>query len=147
MIKSFTAIQYGEEACVSYGILYRINKYNIIHICSTDNGSSGSPILNLKNNKVIGIHKGTPDYTKNFNYGTLLKYPLNGFIKQNKAKNIIIGEIYINKDNINKDIRIINSFENDKRKWNLEDKQNDHLYKNEKEIKRNIEIKINGKII
>ena len=31
-------------------------------------------------------------------------------------KNIIIGEIFINKDNINKDIRIINSFENVKRK-------------------------------
>ena len=147
--KSIYIIQYinGEEACVSYGLLNGINKYNIIHICSTDNGSSGSPILNLKNNKVIGIHKGTPDNTKNFNYGTLLKYPLNDFINKNKTKNIIIGEIYINKNNINKEIQIINSFENWKRQHNLEDSEDDYLNENEKEIKKNIEIKINGKII
>ena len=131
--KSIYIIQYpkGIEACVSYGILNKINKYDIIHVCSTDCGSSSSPILNLKNNKVIGIHKGTPDYTKNFNYGTLLKYPLNDFINQNKIKNelineneiknIIIGEIYIDKNNINKDIQIMNSFENCKRKEKLED--------------------------
>ena len=34
------------DICVSYGILNRISKYDIIHLCSTDNGSSGSPILN-----------------------------------------------------------------------------------------------------
>jgi len=80
---------------------------NIIHKCSTDSGSSGSPILNLKNNKIIGIHKGTPDFTKNFNYGTLLKYTLNDFINQNKTKNNIIGEKDINKNNINENIQII----------------------------------------
>ena len=147
--KSIYIIQYpnGEEACVSYGLLNGINKYNIIHICSTDNGSSGSPILNLKNNKVIGIHKGSPDYIKNFNYGTLLKYPLNDFINQNKTKNIIIGEIYIDEDNINQDIQIINSYENYKKVSKLENKKNDYEYENEKEIKENIQIKINGKII
>ena len=30
---------------------------------------------------------------------------------------MIIGEIYIKKEDINKDIQIINSFENVKRKW------------------------------
>ena len=114
----------GIEACVSYGILNKIKNYEIIHKCSTDIGSSGSPILNLKNNKVIGIHKGAQNHTKDFNYGTLLKYPLNDFINknkirnnsinlkktknnlinQNKKRNIIIGEIYINKNNINIDI-------------------------------------------
>ena len=91
-----------------------INNYDIIHLCSTDNGSSGSPIINLENNKIIGIHK---QGSINFNKGTLLKYPLNDFIKNIKENknNIIIGEININKDNINKDIQIINSFENFKR--------------------------------
>ena len=47
---------------VSYGLLkYSINnsecKYNFQHFCNTDRGSSGSPILSLKTNKVIGIHK------------------------------------------------------------------------------------------
>ena len=47
-----------QKAAVSYGIINNIQeKYNIIHYCSTDNGSSGSPIMNLSNNKVIGIHK------------------------------------------------------------------------------------------
>ena len=48
---------YGNDICVSYGLLNRISKYDIIHACSTDNGSSGSPILNLENNKVIRIPK------------------------------------------------------------------------------------------
>ena len=72
--KSIYILHYllGNDICASYGILNKINKYDIIHICSTDNGSSGSPILNLKNNKVIGIHKeGSTKF--NYNKGTLLK--------------------------------------------------------------------------
>ena len=57
---------YGNDICVSYSILNRINKYDIIHACSTDNGSSGSPILNLKNNKVMGMHKlGSTNFNNN----------------------------------------------------------------------------------
>ena len=59
--------------------------------------------------------------------------------------NKIIGEIYINENNINKDIQIINSFENCKRKYGWKDENDDYKYENEKEIKENIEIKINGK--
>ena len=60
--------------------------------------------------------------------------------------NIIKGEIYIKKENINKYIQIINSFENYKREqWVDEDV--DLKCSNEKEIKENIEIKINGKLI
>ena len=97
------------------------------------------------NNKEIGIYKGTPGNINN--HKILSKYPLNNFINKNKTKNIIIGEIYINKNNINKDIRIINSFENVKRENNWEDENDDYKYENEKEIKMNIEIKINGKKI
>ena len=51
-----------------------------------------------------------------------------------KYENKIIGEIYINKDNINKDIRIINSFENHKREWGwlIGDSKDDYKYENEK---------------
>ena len=62
-------------------------------------------------------------------------------------ENIIIGEIYINKDDINKDIRIINSFENVKREREWINKEDDWKYENEEEIKENIVIKINGTII
>ena len=55
-----------KEAKVSYGLLNIIDKYYIIHNCSTDIVSSGSPILNLKSNKVIGIHnKGSNNYNRN----------------------------------------------------------------------------------
>ena len=68
-------------------------------------------------------------------------------INQINYENIIVGEIYINNDNINKDIRIINSYENCKREWNKEDSKDDYQFENEKEIKENIEIKMNEKII
>ena len=79
------------------------------------------------------------------NINQVYKYILNEL--NNNYENIIIGEIYINKDNIHKDIQIINSFENYKRKLNLGNEKNDYEYENEKEIKENILIKINGKII
>ena len=49
-----------ENVSVSYGIInnININEYEFMHYCSTDDGSSGSPIINLKNKKIIGIHKG-----------------------------------------------------------------------------------------
>jgi hypothetical protein len=50
--------------------------------------------------------------------------------------NYIIAEIKILKKNINKDIRIINSFEQFKREEELEDDENDYINENEKEIKK-----------
>ena len=47
-----------------------------------------------------------------------------------EKENIIKGEIYINKDNINKDIQIINSFENVKRQNHWKDKPNEYEYQN-----------------
>ena len=38
-------------------IINNIENYEISHYCSTEKGSSGSPIINLLNHKVIGIHK------------------------------------------------------------------------------------------
>ena len=63
------------EATVSYGKgLVKIDQYNMKHECNTENCSSGGPILDGLNNKVIGIHKG---YIKNkYNIGTFLKFPL-----------------------------------------------------------------------
>ena len=79
----------GNKASVSYGILNQIDGYKIYHICSTDKGSSGSPLLNIENNKVIGIHKGGSAHF-DFNKGILLKEPINEFIhnKNNNYENI-----------------------------------------------------------
>jgi len=44
---------------VSYGIIKeRENEYDFNHICDAGKYSSGGPILNLSNNKLIGMHKG-----------------------------------------------------------------------------------------
>ena len=67
---------FGDKAQVSYGKLIDINSYEIKHICNTEHGSSGSPILNLSNNKVIGIHRQSSD---NISKGTFLRYPLINF--------------------------------------------------------------------
>ena len=61
--------------------------------------------------------------------------------------NYIIAEIKILKENINKDVRIINTFEQFKREEELEDDENDYIYENEKEIKKYCKIKINEKFI
>ena len=70
-------------------------------------------------------------------------------IKENKMKNnIITGQIYINDYDINKDILIINSYENVKRIYKIKKEEDDWLYKNEDEInENNVEIKINGQKI
>ena len=142
----------------SYGILNNIEDNKIIHKCSTDSGSSGSPIILLNNNKVIGVHYAGSKHNKNFNFGRLLKQPLLEYInKENKInktnkqnKNYIISEIEIKEEDIDNEIRIINSFEEYKRKNGKFDKilEEDYcLYENEKEIKDNCIIKINNDII
>ena len=47
------------------------NKFKFSHLCSTKEGSSGSPIMNLSNGKIIGIHQGA-NINHNFNEGIFL---------------------------------------------------------------------------
>ena len=59
---------------VSYGLVNDIGKnqsYNFMHTCKAFNGSSGSPILNLENNKIIGIHSSN---NANINEGFFLNF-------------------------------------------------------------------------
>ena len=78
--------QYPEgQLSVSYGILETIlneKKYYFYHKCSTKDGSSGSPIFNIKSNKVIGIHSKGMKNEKN-NKGIFLNYPIKEFIELN----------------------------------------------------------------
>ena len=87
----------GNKAEVSYGKLIEINSYDIKHICNTMHGSSGSPILNLSNNKVIGIHKQSSD---DVGKGTFLKFPLENFygIKEIKEEGLELKKF---DDNVN----------------------------------------------
>ena len=90
--ESIYVIQYEgdkKEVSVSYGIIQgidEINNYTFKHLCSTDKGSSGAPILNISNNKVIGIHKQASYHN---NRGTFLNYAIQDFIKQNNNTNVL----------------------------------------------------------
>ena len=108
---SIYIIQYpkGNEASVSYGIIKSIDGYNISHKCSTESGSSGSPIINLLNHKIIGIHKESSSHF-NMNRGTYLKNPINEFIKN--YKNNIRKKNY-NIENINDNYLISSKIKNE----------------------------------
>ena len=66
---------------MQYNIQMVIYQYHLFqHKCSTMFGSSGSPILNLKSNKLIGIHK---QGALNYNIATFLNGPINEYININ----------------------------------------------------------------
>ena len=69
--------QLGEEVMLSNGQILNLSEdlVKINHNCETDKGSSGSPIMNSHNFKVIGIHKAK-------NLGIFIKNPINDFIKK-----------------------------------------------------------------
>ena len=49
----------GLNSSYSHNVIKYIENNLIFHKCATESGSSGAPIINLQNFKVIGIHKGT----------------------------------------------------------------------------------------
>ena len=81
--KAIYILQYpkGKKLSYSFGIVRMIVNNEIEHLCSTENGSSGSPILNLANFKVIGVHKAA-DYNQDINIGISFKYILEDFKKK-----------------------------------------------------------------
>ena len=94
-----------QKAAVSYGILNQIYNYDLIHYCCTEPGSSGSPILKLSNNKVIGIHKEGSKF--DYNKGTFLKEPIIEYINNYKNSNKFDYELNNKNDrNKNNEIRI-----------------------------------------
>ena len=49
----------GKEMYFSQGSIKKVGEgYEIQHLCDSDNGSSGGPLINSIDYKVIGIHKG-----------------------------------------------------------------------------------------
>ena len=127
----------SDKASISYGNgIEKINNYDIKHLCNTQPGSSGGPILSRLTNKVIGIHKGYIR-KKNYNIGTFLKFPLN---ELNKKKNEIIIHIKVDKNDINKEIYFLDN-------TNFKDYETNIKYYHDflKELnKDNTELYING---
>jgi len=105
----------GEDAAGASGKIINIyNNYEFDHNIVTDNGSSGCPIILLNEiMTVIGIHKNTD--SKKTNGGTVIGEIINEINNDlspgNKDDNYIIGEINIKSEDVNKNIIIINSYE------------------------------------
>ena len=88
--KSVYLLQFpnDKEADFSNGDIKSLDNYTIYHTCNTIKGSSGSPIINILNNKVIGIHRGSKGVF-NYNLGTLIKMPIEDFnLKKKRIKSI-----------------------------------------------------------
>ena len=124
-------------ASVSYGIIQDIKYYTIYHSCNTESASSGSPILDLSNNKVIGIHNGTSKDNKS-NLGIDLQYPINDYLNEEKLlikDNCVSMELKIEKKDINKQIYFLN---------NIDKQYSKYMYNNIKELNEsNTQIFIN----
>ena len=143
------------NASISYGNgIEKVNEYDIKHLCNTQPGSSGGPILSRLTNKIIGIHKACiNEINDRYNIGTFLKFPLNELDKTNYKKNIksslnnplndldknkseIIIEIKIEENDIGKEIYFLDGgFHDNLKELN---KDNTELYINgdKKEYKK-----------
>ena len=111
--KSIYILHYprGEDIFISYGLSNNLFENKLNHICCTEHGSSGSPILSLDNLKVIGIHCGSAKTPFNFNVGTFIKNPINEFY--NDYKNRIKYQELTIKYKINSSLPKINIFSED----------------------------------
>ena len=74
----------GKDIVVSYGLLNKMENEDIYHLCSTEGGSSGSPILSLDSLKLIGIHRGFSKPNK-CNIGLFIRYAIDEFNKTEKS--------------------------------------------------------------
>ena len=77
--KTIYNLQYKDRAYVSHGKINSINNNEITYLSIVDSKVSGVPIINLDNNKVIGIHKQSSD---KYNKGTFLNLPLTNYIEK-----------------------------------------------------------------
>ena len=89
----------------SFGIIkHNGEQESLTHFCCTEEGSSGSPIVNLRNNKVIGIHTGANRL--NYNEGKYLKIPIKCF--EEKKYNLKYYLNDINNENVHSNMQIKN---------------------------------------
>lgn len=79
-----------QKAAVSYGMLKEIEGYDMVNYCNALTGSIGGPILNLQNNKVIGMHREAS--SEGINKATFLKFALEEFFNNENIEKIEISE-------------------------------------------------------
>lgn len=95
----------GGKIQASFGWIDSLSESIISHSCSSEYGSSGSPLFSLKTFKVIGVHLGAAKYEDN-NKDTLISYAIYEF-KKYKNENEEMADIFIHFNNlINEDNNI-----------------------------------------
>ena len=70
----------GKYIVASFGVISEIKNKVIYYSCNSSYGSSGSPILCLETNKVIGVHFGYYREDTFYNHGTLINYAIERLI-------------------------------------------------------------------
>ena len=101
--KEISIIQYpkGDDISLANGIIQAFDNKFIKHSASTEQGSSGSPIIFFNNIKVIGIHKGF-NKKENINLGIFIN-------KIIQRINFIKCVYDIKESDVGKEIQIINN--------------------------------------
>ena len=126
----------GENSCHSIGLLKSIEGKNIYHYCSTDFGSSGSPILRISNYKIIGVHNARSHFK--FNKGIFIKNVIEEFNKKYESnldnKNYNKYNDLHNNININDMLPINSNNDNKETKENIISLDNGLCINNNKNI-------------
>jgi len=140
----------GNDLSFSYGKILSIKDNEINHSASTDEGSSGSPIIRRsQENNIIGLHYG--GIKNKYNLATCFDSILDNIIQQNNEINCI----YIIDKN-KTEINLLHDYSKDVNKWNenlkaiyldaknniLGMKENIEIYVKNKKIEFNFKYKI-----
>jgi hypothetical protein len=121
---------HSKKVSISFGTLKKIseiNKFDIYHLCSSDNSLSGSPILFAPNHKVIGIQKEVSSNCYDFNKGTFLQYPIKEFINKGRKINEILITLNIEETDICKNIYFLNNVDIISNKSNKKMKEENYM--------------------
>ena len=164
----------GEDLSFSDGKILSIQDGCFTHNCSTQKGSSGSPIILREDSSIIGLHHSSSTQLENdqivsYNLSTsiltiikdllkaisrnkniigtnvIMNNDNNIIIKQKKEVNYIIAEFAMDEKSIYRDIKIINSYEQYKRE--NPEVTFDKTRENEKDLMDYCKIEIYGQII
>ena len=137
----------GDKISFSYGKVLLLKDNKLVHSASTEEGSSGSPIIRRGKEKyLIGLHYGgiknkNEKYDLKFNLATIFDSILNDMKKRNE-----INCIYIKKDN-EEEIQLLHDYNEEINEWTEEEKKSYFEAKklNQKLFEENIDLYINGK--
>jgi len=135
----------GNDLSFSYGKIKSLKENDIIHDASTDDGSSGSPIIRRsKDNYIIGLHKGGIRKFKNrFQYNLATSF--DSILDNIKKKYNIINCIYM-PDKDKTEINLLHDYNKDINNW-IEKEKKEYIEVKKDISEENIEIYVNDKKI